>query len=72
MFQPPWVPVGRQPLKYLMVARRSERNPTAQISAPAPYGGGAALDSVPVYVEETSIVYSIIAGLGLRNIFVYT
>ena len=28
MFQPPWVPAGRQPLKYLMVARRSERNPT--------------------------------------------
>ena len=32
-------PVGRQPLKYLMVARRRKGNPTAQISAPALYGG---------------------------------
>ena len=27
MFQPPWEPVGRQPLKYLMVARRRKGIP---------------------------------------------
>ena len=67
MFQPPWEPAGRQPLKYLMVARRRKEIPPPRSQRSLHTEGWADLGSVHEVLAVTSPQKNKKISAGQRN-----